>query len=75
MVQDDSSLWHQLRAAFLADSQRLCVPSTAGAMPAAHVHTVPSELSGALEFLGELALIPSTAAEVRATTSAARLAP
>ena len=47
-----------IRDGFLAHQERLCVPSTSGAMPCSHVHTVPSELHGALEFLSELPLIP-----------------
>ena len=53
----------RMREGFLAHAERLYVPSTSGAMPAARVHTVPHELHGALEFLAEVALIPPSAHE------------
>jgi len=52
-----------LSDAFLAQGDRLVVPSTFGPQPASLVFTVPAELRGALEFLTELPLIPPTAAE------------
>ncbi|KAL1527758.1 hypothetical protein AB1Y20_009143 [Prymnesium parvum] len=48
--------------AFLAHGGELVLPSTLGPLPAEQLLTVPAALSGALDFVGQLPLVPPTAA-------------
>ena len=56
-----------LQDAFLTAGGELVIPSTAGPLPAGNVLTVPAALTGALEFVGQLPLVPSNASVLGCT--------